>query len=54
MPGVIVADITDMHQYLIAQKRFEDLSSNMINHPNDFFHRCYAQFLIGMLIDQPI
>lgn len=54
MPGVAVADITGMHRYLLEHKRFEDLSSNMINHPNDFFHRCYAQFLIGMLINELI
>ena len=54
VPNVVVADITHMHEYLIEHKRFEDMSSNMINHPNDFFHRCYAQFIIGMLIDRSI
>lgn len=24
---------------------------NHVNHPNDFFHRCYAQFLTGMLVE---
>ncbi len=51
--NVVVADITNMHRYLIENKRFEDMSSNMINHPNDFFHRCYAQFFIEMLISKP-
>ena len=54
VPNVVVADITGMHKYLIEQNRFEAMSSNMINHPNDFLPRCYAQYLIGMLIDKSI
>ena len=44
--GVAVADLTRLHQDLLARKRFEDFSGNNINHPNDFLARVYAQALI--------
>lgn len=47
--GIVVANISDMHRYLLSKKSFQDLTSNNVNHPNDFFYRCYAQFLYGML-----
>ncbi len=49
--GTVVANIRDMQSVLLDHKRFIDLTSNQVNHPNDFFYRCYAQFLAGMLID---
>lgn len=49
--GVAVANIRDVHKYLIEHKRFMDLTSNQINHPNDFLYRVHAHFLAGMLID---
>lgn len=49
--GIAVANIRDMHKYLIENKRFMDLTSNQVNHPNDFLYRCHAHFLAGMLID---
>ncbi len=49
--GVVVANIRDMHKYLIEHKRFMDMTSNQVNHPNDFLYRCHAHFLAGMLID---
>ncbi len=48
--GIAVADITGMQAFLHSRKRFLDTSGNNVNHPNDFFHRCYAQFLAGMLL----
>jgi len=48
---VAVADITAMHKYLIENKRFIDMTSNNVNHPNDFLYRCYANFLKEMLCD---
>ena len=48
--GVAVADITAMQRELMRSKRFLDLTSNHVNHPNDFFYRCYTHFLSGMLI----
>lgn len=49
--GTVVANIRDVHKYLLTRKRFMDLTSNQVNHPNDFFYRIHAQFLAGMLID---
>lgn len=49
--SIAVANITDMHRYLLSRKNFLDLTSNNVNHPNDFFYRCYAQFLYGMLAE---
>lgn len=47
--GVIVADMTTLHQYLLTRKRFRDLSGNNVNHPNDFFARIHAQLLLATL-----
>ena len=49
--GIAVADITGMQSFLHSRKRFVDTTGNHVNHPNDFFHRCYAQFLLGMLLE---
>lgn len=49
--GVAVADIGGVHRYMQQRKRFVDMTSNNVNHPNDFFYRVHAQFLAGMLID---
>jgi len=51
LPGVAVADIGGVHRYMMERKRFIDMTSNNVNHPNDFFYRVHAQFLAGMLID---
>ena len=48
--GVAVADIGGVHRYMQERKRFIDMTSNNVNHPNDFFYRVHAQFLAGMLI----
>lgn len=48
--GIAVADITGMQRFLHSKKRFIDTTGNNVNHPNDFFHRCYAQFLVEMLL----
>lgn len=47
--GMAVADIAAMQRALHSRKRFIDTTGNHVNHPNDFFHRCYAQYLFGML-----
>ena len=43
--GVVVADMTSFHEYLLTRKRFCDMSGNNVNHPNDFLARGYAQVL---------
>ena len=48
--GVVVGDITAVHQYLLQSKRFIDMTANNVNHPNDFLVRAYAQLVCTMLI----
>lgn len=43
--GVVVADMTSFHEYLLTKKRYCDMSGNNVNHPNDFLARAYAQVL---------
>ncbi len=50
--GVAVANVTQMHSDLLARKRFIDLTTNNVNHPNDFLYRSQAQFLFEMLNDK--
>lgn len=44
--NVAVADVTSLHEYLLTRKQFRDMSSNNINHPNDYVHRLYAQTVL--------
>ena len=48
--GTQVANIRDMQLEVLKTKRFIDITGNHVNHPNDFFHRLYAQFISQMLI----
>ena len=48
--GVVVGDMTAVHQYLLQSKRFIDMTANNVNHPNDFLVRAYAQLVCTMLI----
>lgn len=52
LDGVAVADVTTVHEELLNRKDFRDMSSNNINHPNDFMQRVYAQVILkSMIID---
>lgn len=42
--GVAIADITHLQTQVLTRKRFIDMTGNNVNHPNDFFHRLYAQY----------
>lgn len=50
-PGVALADVGGAHRYMLEKKRFLDMTSNNVNHPNGFLYRMHAQYLAGMLID---
>lgn len=43
--GCAVADLTTPHTYILARKRYVDMSANHVNHPNDFIVRLYAQVM---------
>lgn len=45
-----VACVNSICKDLLDLKSYHDFSSNNINHPNDFFHRVYAQTLLQTLI----
>lgn len=50
--NVSVLNIGAMHQDLLdTGKRYTEMSSNNVNHPNDFFARVYAMNLLSTLID---
>ena len=50
--NVSVVDIGAMHQDLLDMgKYYTEMSSNNVNHPNDFFARVYAMNLLSTLID---
>lgn len=50
--NVGLAPMTSVSQslYGVLGKKFEDLNSNSINHPNDFVHRMYAQTILTTLL----
>ena len=48
--GVVVADLTGVHEELLRHKSYQDMTGNNINHPNDYLARWYAQFICGLLI----
>ncbi|MCC7147384.1 MAG: SGNH/GDSL hydrolase family protein [Phycisphaeraceae bacterium] len=48
-PGVAVADMTTLWQFLLTRKSYVDLTGNGVNHPNDFGHVLYGQVLAATL-----
>jgi lysophospholipase L1-like esterase len=48
-PGVVLADLSSLWADLLKVKSYHDLTGNGVNHPNDFGHRLYAQFLLDLL-----
>lgn len=40
---ICLAGVTSMHQAILRQKRYYDMTGNNVNHPNDFMARVYAQ-----------
>ena len=48
-PGVILADMTSMHKFILSRKSYRDSTGNNINHPNDFLSRIYAQVVLGSM-----
>ena len=51
IPGVALVDIMSLHEALLRKKRYEDMTGNMINHPNDFLSRVYAQAVNATLVN---
>ena len=45
-----IVQMTSMSRSILTIKQFHDYSGNNINHPNDFFHRIYAQTMLQCFI----
>ncbi|ABX41400.1 SGNH/GDSL hydrolase family protein [Lachnoclostridium phytofermentans] len=49
--GIVAVNIGQIHQDLLdAGKGYLDMTSNNVNHPNDFFASCYAMSILSLLI----
>ena len=48
-PGVAMADLTSLFEEILKTKKFDDLTGNGLNHPNDFGHRIYAQAILQLI-----
>lgn len=44
--NAVFADVTGLHEELLAIKSYQDMSGSNINHPNDYMHRVYANVVI--------
>jgi lysophospholipase L1-like esterase len=51
-PGCAHVAITAIHRYLYTKKRYDDMSGNGINHPNDFLARVNAQAMAACLLQE--
>ena len=49
--GVVMANMTEIHEYLLTKKRFCDMTGNNINHCNDYLTRWYAQTVLRTLLE---
>lgn len=47
--GVVLADMTTLHDDLLTRKNYRDMTGNNINHCNDFLARAYAQVILCAL-----
>ncbi len=51
--GVALADMTSVWEEMLRRKRFVDITSNGINHPNDYSYQVYYRVLTGLLGSRP-
>ena len=49
-PFFAMANVTDVHGYVLKRKRYRDMTANNINHPNDFLGRIYAQVMLKTVL----
>ena len=48
--STIFVDMGEIHRYAISNKKYEDMTVNDVNHPNDFVVRMYAMNLASSVI----
>jgi lysophospholipase L1-like esterase len=46
---VAVANVTEVHQYLLTKKRYGDMTANNVNHPNDWLISVQGQIIAQAL-----
>ena len=44
--NAVFADVTTAHQEIMTVKTYQDTTGSNTNHPNDYFHRVYANVII--------
>lgn len=49
--SVAVVDLHKVGEYMLQTKRYCEISSSNVNHPNDFMHRTYAMSIMSALCD---
>ena len=49
--GVAMANVTEVHKYLMGLKHYYDMTGNNVNHPNDFVARLYTQIMLTTLVE---
>lgn len=47
--GIAVANVTELHEYLLTKKHYFDMTGNNVNHPNDLLARLYLQTIAATL-----
>ena len=51
--GIISVNVGQMHQVMLdAGKKYIDMTSNNVNHPNDFMASIYAMNILSLLLDE--
>lgn len=48
---VVVVDLHKVGEYMLQTKKYCEISSSNVNHPNDFMHRTYAMSIMSALHD---
>ncbi len=48
--NAVVADVTEIHEYLLTRKFYTDMSANNLCHLNDFLARTYAHVILKTVI----
>ena len=51
-PQVVLVDMQAVWEELLRRKTFYDLTGNGVNHPNDFGHTLYAQWILSQLVPE--
>ncbi|MBE6563374.1 MAG: hypothetical protein E7660_06520 [Ruminococcaceae bacterium] len=47
--GVALVNMQEIHDYMVSAKKYVDMTSNNVNHPNDFFIRFYTQAIMATM-----